>query len=142
MIRTRCSNGSKSAVRRSLLDMKTCLQRMIGSHTPKVSLTSSGLHPVIEKDATRVVLPETFDEAVKRAYKFENMSGKINQSQKPQRKSNINSGNITIKGPGKNIIRKQLQVITVARIPTQTNAVRRAEPASDVAPSTTGFVIV
>lgn len=108
----------------------------------KINKFLEGLHPVIEKDATRVVLPETFDEAVKRAYKFENMSGKINQSQKPQRKSNINSGNITIKGPGKNIIRKQLQVITVARITTQTNAVRRAEPASDVAPSTTGFVIV
>ncbi|WP_274923153.1 hypothetical protein, partial [Streptomyces clavifer] len=36
-----------------------------------------GLNPIIERDATGIILPVTFEEAVKRAYKYENFHLKV-----------------------------------------------------------------
>ena len=36
-----------------------------------------GLNPIIERDATSVVLPAIFQKTVKRAYKFEDINNKI-----------------------------------------------------------------
>lgn len=43
----------------------------------KIAKFLEGLNPIIERDATGVVPPTTFEEAVKRAYKFENFHHKI-----------------------------------------------------------------
>ncbi|XXG53552.1 hypothetical protein AAC387_Pa03g1635 [Persea americana] len=48
----------------------------------KVTKFLEGLNPIIERDATGVVPPATFDEVVKRAYKFENINNKIIQETK------------------------------------------------------------
>ena len=43
----------------------------------KIAKLLEGLNPIIEMDATGVVPPATFEEAVRRAYKFENLNNKI-----------------------------------------------------------------
>ena len=43
----------------------------------KIAKFIEGLNPIIESDATGVVPPATFKEAVRRAYKFENLNNKI-----------------------------------------------------------------
>lgn len=43
----------------------------------KIAKFLEGLNPIIERDATGVIPPTTFEEAVKRAYKFENFHHKI-----------------------------------------------------------------
>ncbi|XXG53565.1 hypothetical protein AAC387_Pa03g1647 [Persea americana] len=43
----------------------------------KIAKFLEGLNPIIERDATGVVPPITFEEAVRRAYKFENLNNKI-----------------------------------------------------------------
>ena len=47
----------------------------------KITKFLEGLNPIIERDATGVVPPATFEEAVRRAYKFENLNNKILQIQ-------------------------------------------------------------
>jgi len=47
----------------------------------KIAKFLEGLHPIIERDATGVVPPLTFEEAVKRAYKFENFHHKVLKAQ-------------------------------------------------------------
>lgn len=53
----------------------------------KISKFLEGPHPIIENDATRFVPPTTFEEAVKRAYKFENVNNNILQTQDPHRRN-------------------------------------------------------
>lgn len=60
---------------------------MINTKEKKITKFLEGLHSVIEKDATGVVPPATFAEAVKRAYKFKNMNNKILRTQDPQKKN-------------------------------------------------------
>ncbi|KAJ8633074.1 hypothetical protein MRB53_026410 [Persea americana] len=43
----------------------------------KIAKFLEELNPIIERDATGVVPPATFEEAVRRAYKFENLNNKI-----------------------------------------------------------------
>ncbi|XXG82764.1 hypothetical protein AAC387_Pa10g0656 [Persea americana] len=43
----------------------------------KIAKFLEGLNPIIERDATGVVPLVTFEEAVRRAYKFENLNNKI-----------------------------------------------------------------
>ena len=43
----------------------------------KIAKFLEGLNPIIERDVTGVVPPATFEEAVRRAYKFENLNNKI-----------------------------------------------------------------
>ena len=43
----------------------------------KIAKFFERLNPIIERDATGVVPPSTFEEAVRRAYKFENLNNKI-----------------------------------------------------------------
>ncbi|XXG88487.1 hypothetical protein AAC387_Pa12g0687 [Persea americana] len=50
---------------------------LIDTEEKKITKFLEGLHPVIEWDATSVVLPATFAEAIKRAYKFESINNKI-----------------------------------------------------------------
>ena len=55
---------------------------LIDTVQKKVTKFLEGLNPIIERDATGVVPPATFDEAVKRAYKFENINNKVIQERK------------------------------------------------------------
>ena len=50
---------------------------LIHTEQKKIIKFLKGLNPIIERDATGVVLPATFQEAVKRAYKFEDINNKI-----------------------------------------------------------------
>ena len=50
---------------------------LINTVEKKIAKFLEGLNPNIERDATGVVPPATFEEAVKRAYKFENLNNKI-----------------------------------------------------------------
>ncbi|XXG68789.1 hypothetical protein AAC387_Pa06g1796 [Persea americana] len=43
----------------------------------KIAKFLEGLNPIIERDATGIVQPATSKEAVRRAYKFENLNNKI-----------------------------------------------------------------
>lgn len=52
---------------------------LIDTIEKKINEFLEGLNLIIERDATGVVPPATFDEAVKRAYKFENINNKIIQ---------------------------------------------------------------
>jgi len=47
-----------------------------------------GLNPILMRDATGVVPPATFDEAVKRAYKFEDINNQIKQDRKQHHQQN------------------------------------------------------
>ena len=51
----------------------------------KVTKFLEGLNPVLEQHATGVVLPAPFQEAVKRAYKFEDTHRKITQEAQRKR---------------------------------------------------------
>ena len=50
---------------------------LINTVEKKIAKFLEGLNPIIERDATGVVPPVTFEEAVRRAYKFENLNNKI-----------------------------------------------------------------
>ena len=50
---------------------------MIDTVEKKIGKFLEGLNPIIERDATGVVPPATFEAAVRRAYKFENLNNKI-----------------------------------------------------------------
>ncbi|WP_274923111.1 hypothetical protein, partial [Streptomyces clavifer] len=50
---------------------------LVDTEEKKILKFLEGLHPIIERDATGVVPPVTFQEAVKRAYKFENFHLKV-----------------------------------------------------------------
>ena len=50
---------------------------LINTVEKKITKFLEGLNPIIERDATSVVPPATFEEAIRRAYKFENMNNKI-----------------------------------------------------------------
>ena len=50
---------------------------LINTVEKKITKFLEGLNPIIERDATGVVPPATFEEAVRRAYKFENLNNKI-----------------------------------------------------------------
>ena len=50
---------------------------LINTVEMKVAKFLEGLNPIIERDAIGVVPPATFEEAVRRAYKFENLNNKI-----------------------------------------------------------------
>ena len=47
----------------------------------KITKFLEGLNPIMERDATGVVPPATFEEAARRAYKFENLNHKILRTQ-------------------------------------------------------------
>ena len=49
-------------------------QELIDTEQKKIIKFLEGLNPIIMRDATRVVPPVTFDETVKRAYKFEDIN--------------------------------------------------------------------
>ena len=57
-------------------------RELIDTDQKKITKFLEGLNPVIMRDATEVVPPSTFDEAVKRAYKFEDINNQINQDRK------------------------------------------------------------
>ena len=50
---------------------------MINIVEKKIAKFLEGLNPIIESDAIGVVPPTTFEKAVRRAYKFENLNNKI-----------------------------------------------------------------
>ena len=50
---------------------------LINTVEKKIAKFLEGLNLIIERDATGVVPPVTFEEAVRRAYKFENLNNKI-----------------------------------------------------------------
>ena len=50
---------------------------LVDTEQKKIIKFLEGLNPIIERDATGVVLPVTFQKAVKRAYKFEDINNKI-----------------------------------------------------------------
>ena len=50
---------------------------LINTVEKKIAKFLEGLNPIIERDATGVVPPATFEAAVRRAYKFENLNNKI-----------------------------------------------------------------
>ena len=52
---------------------------LVDTEEKKVTKFLEGLNPVLEQNATGVVLPATFQEAVKRAYKFIDIHKKIIQ---------------------------------------------------------------
>ncbi|XXG47242.1 hypothetical protein AAC387_Pa02g1918 [Persea americana] len=52
---------------------------LVDTEEKKVTKLLEGLNPVLEQHATGVVLPAAFQEAVKRAYKFEDIHRKIIQ---------------------------------------------------------------
>ncbi|XXG42071.1 hypothetical protein AAC387_Pa01g2421 [Persea americana] len=50
---------------------------LINTVEKKIAKFLEGLNPISERDATGVVPPATFEEAVRKAYKFENLNNKI-----------------------------------------------------------------
>lgn len=65
----------------------------------KVTKFLEGLNPIIERDATGVVPPATFDKAVKRAYKFETL--KTRSSKKESSSTSRIKGNNRARSQGK-----------------------------------------
>ena len=59
-------------------------RELINTEQKKITKFLEGLNPVIMRDATVVVLPATFDVAVKRAYKFEDINNQIIRDRKQQ----------------------------------------------------------
>ena len=57
-------------------------RELIDIEHKKITEFLEGLNPIIIRDATWVVPPATFDEAVKRAYKFEDINNQIIQDRK------------------------------------------------------------
>ena len=49
----------------------------IDTEQKKITHFLEGLNPILKRDVIGVVPPITFDEAVKRAYKFEEINNKI-----------------------------------------------------------------
>ena len=58
---------------------------LVNTEEKKIMKFLEGLNPIIERDATSVVLPTTLQEAVKRAYKFEDINNKIIQDVRRKR---------------------------------------------------------
>ena len=54
----------------------------IDTEQKKITKFLEGLNLIITRDATGVVPPATFNEAVKRAYKFENINNQIIRDKK------------------------------------------------------------
>ena len=50
--------------------LSTCAPHIIDTKQKKIDRFLQGLHPVIKKDATGITPPSTYDDTVKRAYKF------------------------------------------------------------------------
>ena len=59
-------------------------RELIDTEQKKITNFLEGLNPIIMRDATGVVPPATFDEAVKRAYKFEDINNQIIRDRKQQ----------------------------------------------------------
>ena len=59
-------------------------RELIDTEQKKITKFLEGLNPIIMRDATGVVPPATFDEAVKRAYKFEDINNQIIRDRKQQ----------------------------------------------------------
>ena len=57
-------------------------RELIDTEQKKITKFLEGLNPILMRDATGVVPPVTFDEAVKRAYKFEDINNQIKQDKK------------------------------------------------------------
>ena len=53
--------------------------QLIDTVEKKINKFLDGLNLIIKRDATKVVTPASFDEAVRRAYKFENINHKVIQ---------------------------------------------------------------
>ena len=58
---------------------------LISTEQKRITKFLEGLNLFIERDATGVLLPNTFAEAVKRAYKFEDINNKIIQDTQRKR---------------------------------------------------------
>ena len=71
---------------------------LIDTVEKKIAKFLEGLNPIIERDATGVVPPITFEEAVRRAYKFENLNNKI-QGKAPAHQQNHQPRNQQNKRP-------------------------------------------
>ena len=63
-------------------------KELIDTEQKKITKFLEGLNPIIMRDATGVVPPATFDEAVKRAYKFEDINNQIIRDRKQHYQQN------------------------------------------------------
>ena len=54
---------------------------LINTMEKKIAKFHEGLNPIIERNVTGVMPPATFEEAMRRAYKFENLNHKILRTQ-------------------------------------------------------------
>ncbi|XXG42105.1 hypothetical protein AAC387_Pa01g2449 [Persea americana] len=63
-------------------------RELIDTEQKKITEFLEGLNPILMRDATGVVPPATFDEAVKRAYKFEDINNQIKQDRKQHYQQN------------------------------------------------------
>ena len=59
-------------------------RELIDTEQKKITKFLEGLNPILMKDAIGVVPPATFDKAVKRAYKFEDINNQIIKDRKQQ----------------------------------------------------------
>ena len=57
-------------------------RELIDTKQKKITKFLDGLNPILMRDAAGVVTPATFDEVVKRAYKFEDINNQIKQDRK------------------------------------------------------------
>ena len=57
--------------------LSCCAPKLVNTEQKNIIKFLEGLSPIIERDATDIVLPATFQEALKRAYKFEDINNKI-----------------------------------------------------------------
>ena len=89
---------------------------LVDTMQKKVTKFLEGLNPIIERDAAGVVPPVTFDEAVKRAYKFENINNKIIEERKQFNQQNQRQQES--KKPSKehvDIVGRIMRLVSVAR---------------------------
>ena len=63
-------------------------RELIDTEQKKITKFLEGFNSIIMRDATRVVLPATFDEAVKRAYKFKDINDQIIRDRKQHHQQN------------------------------------------------------
>ena len=101
---------------------------LIDTVEKKIAKFLKGLNPIIERDATGVVPPATFEEAVRRAYKFENLNNKIlkiqgrsqthqqnnkqrnHQNKRPRQEQNVQNALVSF------IVAKTMRVLNVVRL--------------------------
>lgn len=89
---------------------------LVDTMQKKVTKFLEGLNPIIERDVTGVVPPATFDEVVKRAYKFENINNKIIEERKQFNQQNQRQQES--KKPSKehvDIVGRIMRLVNVAR---------------------------